>query len=113
MFRRRVMILIIVREKRRSSKGQSTANPSPGLGVGGSSDQAHAVNALATTGDERRDSLRKAPGSWQISIDPEISEWGNPPVRVSISESIGDGGEPRELKHLSTWRKRNQPRFRQ
>jgi hypothetical protein len=33
------------------------------------------VNALATTGDERRDSLRKAAGSWQISDNPPISEW--------------------------------------
>ena len=35
------------------------------------------VDALAITGDERRDSLRKAAGSWQMSIDPQISEWGN------------------------------------
>ena len=39
----------------------------------------HMVDALAITGDEGRDSLRKASGSWQISFDPEISEWGNPP----------------------------------
>jgi hypothetical protein len=32
---------------------------------------------LASRGDERRDSLRKAPGNWQISVDPEISESGN------------------------------------
>ena len=37
------------------------------------------VDALAMIGDEGRDSLRKASGSWQISFDPEISEWGNPP----------------------------------
>ena len=36
------------------------------------------MDALAITGDERRDSLRKAAGSWQISFDPQISEWGNP-----------------------------------
>ena len=30
---------------------------------------------------------------------------------VSVSESIGYGGEPGELKHLSTRRKRHQPRF--
>ena len=36
------------------------------------------VDALAVGGDEGRDSLRKASGSWQISIDPEISEWGDP-----------------------------------
>ena len=49
----------------------------------------HEVDALAITGDERRDSLRKAPGSWQISFDPEVSEWGNPPARVPVSEYIG------------------------
>jgi hypothetical protein len=56
------------------------------------------VNALAITGDEGRGSLRNFSGSWQTSFDPEVSEWGNPPARVSISEFIG---------------KRNQPRFRQ
>ena len=30
---------------------------------------------------------------------------------VSVPEYIGDRGEPRELKYLSTWRKINQPRF--
>ena len=43
----------------------------------GSSDKVHVVDALAITGDEGRDSLRKASGSWQMSFDPEISEWGN------------------------------------
>ena len=83
------------------------------FGVAGSSDQAHTVDALAITGDERRGSLRKAAGSWQTSIDPQISEWGNPPARVSASESIGSRSEPGELKHLNTRRNRNQPRFRQ
>jgi hypothetical protein len=36
------------------------------------------VDALAITGEEGRGSLRKAAGSWQTSIDPQISEWGNP-----------------------------------
>ena len=27
-------------------------------------------------------------------------------ILVSLTESIGQGGKPRELKHLSTWRKR-------
>jgi hypothetical protein len=49
----------------------------------------HEVDALAITGDERRDSLRKAPGSWQMSIDPEVSEWGDPPARVPRAEYIG------------------------
>jgi len=33
--------------------------------------------------------------------------------QVSHTEYIGVGGEPGELKHLSTRRKRNQPRFPQ
>ena len=44
----------------------------------GSSEQVHVVDALAITGDEGRGSLRKAAGSWQTSIDPKMSEWGNP-----------------------------------
>ena len=47
-----------------------------------------------------------------MSYDPEISEWGNPPVKVTYTESIGVRGEPPELKHLSRARKRHQPRFR-
>ena len=50
----------------------------------------HMVDALAITGDERRDSLRKGSGSWQISFDPDISEWGNPPARVTAPEYIGE-----------------------
>ena len=49
----------------------------------------HMVDALAMSGDEGRDSLRKASGSWQISFDPEMSEWGNPPARVTAPEYIG------------------------
>ena len=37
------------------------------------------ADALAITGDEGRDSLRKFSGSWQINFDPGVSEWGNPP----------------------------------
>jgi len=45
----------------------------------------HVVDALAITGDEGRGSLRKAAGSWQTSIDPQISEWGNPPLHRWLS----------------------------
>jgi len=85
------------------------------LGVIWSSDEAQTVDALAVGGEEGRGSLRKAPGSWQTSLEPGMSEWGNPPVlrQVSCAEHIGAGGEPGELKHLSTRRKRNQPRFPQ
>jgi hypothetical protein len=40
---------------------------------------------------------------------------GKPGRRNGLSpctESIGAGSQPREVKHLSTWRKRNQPRLR-
>ena len=91
---------------------------------------------MAITGDEGRVSLRKAMGSWQKSFDPSISEWGNPTLHKWLSarkrqkppeskglvvrvicegsthtEYIGVGSEPGELKHLSSRRKRNQPRF--
>ena len=36
------------------------------------------VDALASRADEGRGSLRYAPGSWQPSVDPGVSEWGNP-----------------------------------
>ena len=73
----------------------------------------YVVDALAITGDEGRGSLRKAAGSRQTDFDPQMSEWGNPPVlQVTRSEYIGPGGERSELKHLSSFRKRNQPRFR-
>jgi hypothetical protein len=49
----------------------------------GSSDEVHVVDALAMIGDEGRESLRKAAVSWQISFDPRISEWGNPPKGIA------------------------------
>ncbi len=49
-----------------------------GRKVIGSSTEVHVVDALAITGEEGRGSLRKAAGSWQTSIDPQMSEWGNP-----------------------------------
>jgi hypothetical protein len=45
----------------------------------------HVVDALAITGEEGRGSLRKAAGSWQTSIDPQISEWGNPALSKWLS----------------------------
>ena len=61
----------------------------PECKVIGSSEEVHVVDALAITGDEGRASLRKAGGSWQWSFDPPMSEWGNPPARVSLAEYIG------------------------
>ena len=74
------------RAHKRTSDAANTSSPvadglraqARGLKVIGSSEQVHVVDALAITGDEGRGSLRKAPGSWQTSFDPEMSEWGNP-----------------------------------
>ena len=106
-----------------------------------SSNKACVVDALAARGDEGRGRPRKAPGSSQTCFDPGVSEWGNPAsslnsfsfavacnshspqqkhaggtgdslmMRSSHTEYIGMRGERGELKHLSTRRKRNQPRF--
>ncbi len=43
-------------------------------------------------GDEGRGWLRKAPGSCQPSVDPGMSEWGNPALRIAalpFTEYIG------------------------
>ena len=47
--------------------------------------------------------------------DPWISEWGNPhgEDHGAYGEYISVGGERRELKHLSTCRRRKKPRFPQ
>jgi hypothetical protein len=37
------------------------------------------VDALALGADEGRDEAAKSFGELQVSFDPEISEWGNPP----------------------------------
>ena len=39
--------------------------------------EGHMVDALASRADEGRRSLRYALGSWQPSVDPGVSEWGN------------------------------------
>ena len=75
----------------------------------------HRADALALRADERRDKLRKAVGR---SKYPEIHGCLNggthmERLHVSISESIGYGGEPGELKHLSSRRKRKKHRFRE
>ena len=71
------------------------------------------VDALALRADEGRDKLRKASGR---SKYPMIRRYpnGETPMRRphrSIRQSITYGGEPGELKHLSTRRKRKKHRF--
>ena len=68
------------------------------------------ADALALRAEERRDKLRKAVGR---SKYPVIHGYLNGEthmdrLHVSMTESIGYGGEPGELKHLSSRRKRKQ-----
>ena len=67
-------------------------------------------------GDKRRRRTWEAAisfGELLTSFDPEISEWDNPRREYlpAYGEYIAIRGQPRELKHLSTQRKRNQLRF--
>ena len=70
---------------------------------------------MALGAEERRDKLRKAAGRGKC---PKIrgclngeTRAGN--TRASGRESITSGGEPGELKHLSSRRKRKKHRFRE
>jgi hypothetical protein len=69
---------------------------------------------LALRAEERRDKLRKATGR---SKYPKIRGCLNGETRQegllsSMRKSIAYGGEPGELKHLSSRRKRKKDRFR-
>ena len=79
-----------------------------------SSEEGRRADALALRADERRDKLRKAAGR---STYPSIRGCLNGETRLctpqsSVRESIACGGEPGELKHLSTRRKRKKHRSR-
>src|SRR5699024_8286343 len=75
------------------------------------------VDALALRADERRDKLRKASGRSKYPLirrylNGETRRRGPPSLHT---ESIGMQGEPGELKHLSSRRKRKKhrcPRWR-
>ena len=73
------------------------------------------VDALALRADERRDKLRKAAGrsKYLMSRGYLNGETHMERLHVSISKSIAYGGEPGELKHLSSRRKRKKHRFRE
>ena len=77
------------------------------------SEQERRVDALALRADERRDKLRKASGRSKYPLIRRSLN-GETHMRkphVSIRQSITYGGEPGELKHLSTRRKRKKTRF--
>ena len=68
---------------------------------------------MALRADERRDKLRKATGSGKYTMIRRYlnGETHMSKPHVSIDESIVYGGEPGELKHLSSRRKRKKNRF--
>ena len=66
---------------------------------------------MALRADERRDKLRKAAGSGKYTVSRRYLN-GETHMRrphVPYTESIGVRGEPGELKHLRSRRKRKQP----
>ncbi len=65
----------------------------------------HTVDALALDADEGRGHATKCSGEALAAGDPEMSEWGNPAGVMACHPEV-TGGEPGELKHLSTPRKR-------
>ena len=61
--------------------------------------QGRTVNALASSAEEGRGTLRKAPGRCVQPFEPEMSEWGNPrggmptySVLNKIGTTEGTGG---------------------
>ncbi len=68
---------------------------------------------MALRAEERRDKLRKAVGrSKYLMIHGSLNgETHMDRLHVSIRQSIRYGGEPGELKHLSSRRKRKKHRF--
>ena len=80
-----------------------------------SSEEEHRADALAPGAEEGRDKLRKAAGR---STYPLIRGCPNGETRMRgphalYGKSIAIQGEPGELKHLSTQRKRKKHRFRE
>ncbi len=84
------------------------SSPHPQANIVWSSYKERRVDALALRADERRDKLRKASGR---STYPMIRRYLNGETRQrkplsACSEYIAVRGEPGELKHLSSRRKR-------
>ena len=77
--------------------------------------QERRVDALALRADERRDKLRKAAGRSKYPLIRRCLNGETRPekLRSLYGEYIAMQGEPGELKHLSSRRKRKKTRFRQ
>ena len=70
---------------------------------------------MALRADERRDKLRKAAARSKYPMTRRCLNGGTRLDRLQPphAESIGMRGEPGELKHLSSRRKRKKHRFRE
>ena len=79
------------------------------------SEEERRVDALALRAEERRDKLRKAAGRSKYPLIRRClnGETHMSKPHVSMREYIAHGGEPGELKHLSSRRKRKKHRFRE
>ena len=69
---------------------------------------------LGTKSRRKTRQAAKSCGEGHMPGDPQVSEWGNPhggSPHVSMRQHITHGGEPGELKHLSSRRKRKKHRF--
>ena len=67
------------------------------------------VDACGVKGRRRTWLAAKSDGEVLATGEPSISEWGNP-TGVMPGYSAMER-QARELKHLSTWKRGNQPRF--
>ncbi len=77
------------------------------------SDSGHKMDALGHAGDEGRRRPRKSTVSCLTSVDPYVSEWGNPAGVMSCDLQMSKvvcGSIRGELKHLSNRRNINQVR---
>ena len=74
----------------------------------------HRADALALRAEERRDKLRKAAGRGKYLTIRRCLNGGTHmgEAHVSVRQHITHGGEPGELKHLSSRRKGKKHRFR-
>ena len=69
------------------------------------------VDACGVKGRRRTWLAARSGGELLASVEPPMSEWGNPARVMPGDPSEEGGGQVGELKHLSTQRRRHQPRF--
>ena len=102
------MNILLKRETSEETKKRSITHATLDMIDEGLSEEERRADALALRAEERRDKLRKAAGSGKYTVIRRFLN-GETHVRrpyVPYAESIGIRGEPGELKHLSSRRRR-------